>query len=527
MTRYFVFLFTLLPLTIMAQVVQVGGHYGVADPTTHRILVCLTADERDAVELPESFIIDNVDYNVQGTILPIVRLETADVDRENFKPSVLTLIDPEATNGQVITDYTVGLRHRGATATLYEKKSYAVKLDADASLLGMRNDNSWILDAMASDRSRMRNRVSTDLWLGFSRKPYYAAEEPTLVNGTRGRFVELFIADRYWGLYCLTEKVDRKQLRVKKYKDTTPRGIIYKSVSYDNMAVITDPSPSNESASWQGWEAYYPEVDKGEPFDWTPLFDLYVFLGQQAPSEDLNNHLHRRIDLPVWRDYVIFCDLIHADDNVAKNMITYYRDITEPVNIFTEKGYFDTAPAPGPLCICPWDLDGTWGRAYDGKPLEPTSNCNVSNAINYHIWTSQCDNGTSYFKRWAELRGSTFTPDGLWAFFEPYFDLFETSGAAAREVERWQDANGVHLDFNTERQYIRRWIGYRLGYLDGDYNYIDESIDLVAPETPATLLPVVTLAGRTVGTVKAVGDLSTLNLPSGLYIVGGKKVMVH
>lgn len=42
----------------------------------------------------------------------------------------------------------------------------------------MRSDNNWILDAMAVDRARMRNRVSTDLWLAFSTKPYHAAYTP-------------------------------------------------------------------------------------------------------------------------------------------------------------------------------------------------------------------------------------------------------------------------------------------------------------------------------------------------------------
>ena len=116
------------------------------------------------------------------------------------------------------------IRWRGATSLRYQKKSYAIKLkDAsgnklDASLLGMRSDNSWILDAMAVDKARISNRVSTDLWLDFSRKPYYFAQEPELVNGTHGKFVEVYLNGRYDGLYGLTEKVDRKQLKLKKYK---------------------------------------------------------------------------------------------------------------------------------------------------------------------------------------------------------------------------------------------------------------------------------------------------------------------
>lgn len=528
MLRLVATLLIVLPIAAAAQEIRVGDAYGFADNTTKRVLVSL-ADEKDAQQMPDVVNIDGEDYDVQTTTLPLVRLDHGKVDRNTFSPGNLVIVDPEAT----VSHYGVDLRYRGATALEYDKKNYALKLhdadglDLDASLLGMRSDNSWILDAMASDCSRLRNRVSTDLWLDFSRRPYYADLEPTMVNGTHGRFVEVFLADRYWGLYCLTEKVDRKQLRVKKFKDQTVRGVIYKSYKYDNMYHVTDPNPDNTSYTWQGWEASYPDNRKGEPFDWMPLYDLYTFLEQEVPSFLLIDHLHEHLDLPVWRDYVIFCDLLHADDNVAKNMITYFRDATQPATFVSEQGKDVTAPAPGPLGICPWDLDATWGRDYMRQPIDPTSNCNVSNAPNYHMWVSQLDQGKAYYTRWAELRQNTFTPDHLWAYFEPYFDLFDQSGAAARETERWQDVNGVHLDFAAERAYIRRWIGYRLGYLDGDYNYIDESIAHVMPDAPSIPLPVTTLDGRTLGHVNSTADLPALSLSSGIYIVGTRKVTIR
>lgn len=505
-----------------AQIVSVGAYSGVADATTKRVLVTLPADAAAAAnDLPETFEFQGETYTVATTSLPLVYVKQApDINRDSFTPATLTLIDPDEAGAP--HTYNSQLRYRGATAQLYTKKNYAVKLldDAgealDASLLGMRSDNSWILDAMASDNSRMRNRVSTDLWLDFSRRPYYADAEPTMTNGTHGRFVEAFVDDRYWGLYCLTEKVDRKQLRVKKFKDGTPRGIIYKSFAYDNMTIVSEPEPSNDSYVWQGWEGAYPDVRKGEPFDWKPLLDLYLFLGQEVPSFDLLDHLHQRLDIPVWRDYIIFCDLLHADDNVAKNIITYYPDITAPVTFVNEKGKTETVPAPGPLGVCPWDLDATWGRDFLRQPIEPTDNCNVSNAVNYHLWVSQFDQGKSYYTRWAELRESIFTPANLWAYFERYFDLFAASGAAARETERWNGVDGVRLDFDAEAAYIRRWIGYRLGYLDGDYDYVDTGIS--APSVNTTP-DVYTLDGRRL-------DAHSLNASShGVYIMGGRKVI--
>ena len=132
--------------------------------------------------------------------------------------------------------YNSRLRHRGATASGKSKKAYAIKLydsyegnSLDRSFFGLRSDNNWILDAMAVDRGRIRNRITTDLWNDFSADPYPKASEPTMVNGTRVHFVEVILNGEYHGLYCMTEKIDRKQLKFKNYQEAPDnvRGRLY------------------------------------------------------------------------------------------------------------------------------------------------------------------------------------------------------------------------------------------------------------------------------------------------------------
>lgn len=539
----------------MAQVVSIDDlHRGFADATTQRVLVTINPDDPTSSAIPATVNIGSSTYKVQTTTLPLIRLQHDIVSSTEFSTGRLTLLDPSAPDGSTaVSDYAVQLRYRGGTALSYTKKNYAIKLiegtpgdhhatttDAttgeplslDASLLGMRTDNSWILDAMASDVARMRNRVSTDLWLDFSTRPYYArqagadqpAVEPEMTNGTHGRFVEVFVGDRYWGLYCLTEKIDRKQLKLKKFKDGAPRGILYKSFAFDNMHVLSDPNPDNQSFTWQGWECSYPDVRKGEPIDWTPFRNLVEYFCLEIPDFDLIDHLWERIDIPLWRDYNLFIDFIHGDDNTCKNMFAYYRDITQPASLEADtlarplkpRGSTVIVPTPGPLCVCPWDLDATWGRDYKREFVDPTSNCNVSNATNFHIWLSQRDNGLSYLTRWAQLRQHTFTPQNIWPYFKRYFDLFTTSGAARRETERWEGVDGVHLDFNSEARYIRQWIADRLVYLDGDYEYYDEGVIPITPDAP-TATGAYTLDGR---------HLPDVPTTPGIYIVNGKKTIV-
>ena len=435
---------------------MVNGRQGVFDAQTGRVLVAI-ADESEAAGMPATIEKDGRIWAVTTTTLPIVSLDHGEVVSDSFQPGSMKLIHGDGT----AEEYHTLLRYRGASSLIYDKKNYAVKLtdangeDMDASLLGMRSDNSWILDAMAADMARMRNRVSTDLWLALSTRPYYANLEPSMVNGTHGEFVEVTVNGAYWGIYCLTEKVDRKQLKAKKYQGSTVRGVLYKAIAHDSLRKITEV-PKDSSATWQGWEAQYPDSSKGEPFTWQPLYSLAELLSQPEGSKEVERTLETRVDLPVWIDYCLLMDLMHATDNAKKNMFVYFRDITA---------------SDVRACICPWDMDATWGRTWRQIKEGPETNCNISNGVNFHMYTTLPDGFYRQCQRWAELRDAGMTAEYILAIFDRYFDLFERSGAAGRETERWNGINDVTIDFETEKDYIHDWVPRRIVYLDTDYGY--------------------------------------------------------
>lgn len=435
---------------------MVNGRQGVFDAQTGRVLVAI-ADESEAAGMPATIEKDGRIWTVATTTLPIVSLDHGEVVSDSFQPGSMRLIHGDGT----AEEYHTLLRYRGASTLIYDKKNYAVKLtdangeDMDASLLGMRSDNSWILDAMAVDMARMRNRVSTDLWLALSTRPYYANLEPSMVNGTHGEFVEVTVNGAYWGIYCLTEKVDRKQLKAKKYQGSTVRGVLYKAISHDSLREITEV-PKDSSATWQGWEFQYPDPSKGEPSTWQPLYSLAELLSQPEGSKEVERTLETRVDLPVWIDYCLLMDLMHATDNGKKNMFVYFRDITA---------------SDVRACICPWDMDATWGRTWRRIKEGPETNCNISNGVNFHMYATLPDGFDRQCLRWAELRDAGMTAEYILAIFDRYFDLFERSGAAGRETERWNGINDVTIDFETEKDYIHDWVPRRIVYLDSDYGY--------------------------------------------------------
>ena len=234
------------------------------------------------------------------------------------------LVSPEY--GQVAESANV--RWRGESALLYAKKSFGLKFKENGekknvALLGMRSDNNWMLDAMSFDRSRMRNRVSFELWEEYSAKPYQGEWEPAARTAISGRYVELFLNNRYQGLYCLSEKMDRKQLKLKKTKGGIVRGLLYKAIDHTALKDYSVPF-DNSSEYWNLWECTYPDLSDGEPIDWQPLQEFCYWLseGNWAEVED-------RADIPVWRDYFLFVELFFGLDNQRKNQFAYFYDVSD------------------------------------------------------------------------------------------------------------------------------------------------------------------------------------------------------
>ena len=151
--------------------------------------------------------------------LPVLRVSFKGslVSSNEYLQGSMSLTD---TDGSVI-DLPAKFKSRGATAKQYTMKpSFNMKLrdadgtEIDSTLCGLRSASSWILDAMAVDRICMRNRVAFDIWNEFSKLPYETQFDSR--NGTVGKFVEVYINNKYYGIYCLTDRINRKLLDLKK-----------------------------------------------------------------------------------------------------------------------------------------------------------------------------------------------------------------------------------------------------------------------------------------------------------------------
>ena len=413
------------------------------------------------------------------TGLPIVQLYSSETLTSEFSRAAVRVHEPEKSKAYALLN--AEMRYRGATALSYKKKSFALKVkdanwqNLDTTFMGMREDKYWILDAMAMDRSRMRNRVSTDLWNDFSTAPYFKEDERKMINGTRGKYVEVFLDDQYWGLYCMTERVDRKQLKLKKYDDSNNKikGVLYKSGQWSYSVMMgyvpnkgPDPNKTltfynNTSLTWDGYEASYPDLEDGDLFDWKPLYDVVSFVAKSSNS-DFSATVAQQVDLPVWLDYYLLMELILATDNHGKNAYLYMYDITQERK----------------LGICVWDMDGVWGIRWDRNRVAASQDYTdliVNDEHGEHnlfrrLKAGNISNFNTLKKlRYDALRFTSFTPDNLFHRFETYKNIFDLSGVADREKKRWSGIDGINIDFDNELDYIEEWVFDRCRYLNNAY----------------------------------------------------------
>ena len=506
------------------------------------------------------------------TFLPIVEIRVSTCNGTYYNKGSLRVTNPDIAGYD--STYVAKFRYRGASAQNYPKKSYAVKLidsegnSVDREYFGLRNDNNWILDAMYIDGACMRNRVSTDLWNDFATKPYHRRNgwEKKAKTGTRGRFVEVFLNGRYHGLYCMTEKMDRKQLKLKKSVDAksatetteavkdTIHGSLYKSSqwSYEvfmghDLGSTSYPKRSPrgfnnnlKQETWASYEIKYPDWEK-QKIDWGPLWNAVNFV---ATTDDyvFDEEVKNYFDYPVVRDYFLFIELMLATDNHGKNMFFFNYD---------QKAQ----KCAKMIGITPWDLDGTWGIRWNGSKTYTQAKQNFTQFITqyehgthtlfYRLFNSSKWKWFDDLKeRYAELRTKQFSEESLTNRFLDYGDLFQESGADVREQNRW---NGFHTDILGDVEYIKEWIADRLEFLDKQYSYspVVDGIQTPLAEEPLVTaeggnrcivietnkvcsVKIYTLGGQLVRTVSLDQPVTRVDaLNAGVYLVGKQKVIVR
>lgn len=447
--------------------------------------------------------------------LPLVNIivDIAKVSKTEFVRGEIEITDYQKRTDSALETvrYHCMYRIRGGYATRYEKKSFAVKLidedgaDLNANILGIREENSWILDAMAVDRTRMRNRVCFDVWNDMSQVPYETKYGNR--NGTKGVFVEVFINGIYNGLYCMTDKIDRKLLGLKKAKvnedeSVVVRGLLYKGINWNSgWNLLSYKEADVNAVTWNAWELQYPD-DYPSVDTWKPLMNLIDFCSDETTEDMFVSEYQDYFYTDNLQDYVVFTLALNVGDNGYKNTFLSVADIGMGHRYL----------------ITPWDMDMSLGGYYNGDYYDELSSLdryNYTAPFNRLIVYNIDGFREALSFRWTELCKTRLSIEYISKHLDSYVNMFELSGAWNRERQKW-NGNPVPLkeSLADEIQYVKDW--YTRNFINLCEQFGKETTGIVNTKIKKESPDIYSMDGRKINSYPR----------KGLYIINGKKVVI-
>lgn len=362
---------------------------------------------------------------------------------------------------------------RGNTSSLFDKKSYKVSLTRangskyKQSLLGMREDDDWILNAVYQDDTHIREKVAADLWNQVNDL------EDTPVYTSHMKFVEVFLNNEYRGLYCLQEPVDKKQLHLEngdilyKIKDwAEDHGkSLHPCVLESDFEKAEGTDELDSSDGWLHAQVKFPKSSLPNTI-WDPFHTYFDFVYNDLSYEDMQEQ-GVEIDWDNAAVYHLFVLLTNAEDNIWKNV---YLEAAR-----SGDGYVMRSDI--------WDLNYTFGNVFY-YPSSDTSlstrymqfNSSTATKIQhaYNLTYAyealekyDSDRAQSLLKeKYAKWRESGISADSLCKAADKCLTQLKNSGAAMREEKKWP---GYDIEDGVED--MEEWIRTRVDYLDEYFDY--------------------------------------------------------
>ena len=423
--------------------------------TAFREFELTAASIRSAEEIPFLLYTDSAyrECSLAVTTLPLLRIDSRELVANNFDENTptpteavkwsegesnapgefrkrvdqsmsLTLWDNRAGVSQHIVQSDGWIHLRGATSAGFPKVGYRVTLDSEANLLDLRMDDDWLLYTPYSDQDKIRNVFSTNLWT----ETCGTNNAFGVVNGIEYRWVELFLNDRYWGIYALGYPLDAKQLNLRDPETE----FIAKVYTWTSPELVAE-NASNPAYGYELRGALTSEQAGGAYLrirevnaHWAAA-DTYLILEET----DLLNSV----------DTLLFTRFISGSDNT----------LFESGKI---KNYFisfkNTDDGRQLLLFTPWDLDLTFGNHWNQSIVTHTSPWAVSSDDNSYVMKynpaavlerAGDEEITEMIRgRWQELRATTWSDEAIDAAIETHRAALWDSGAMIREQSTWPDA---------------------------------------------------------------------------------------
>ena len=416
-------------------------------------------------------------YSFDSTLLPLLVIDTEgqEIPNEPKIPALMNLVDNGPGNYNSASDpgngYSgrISIELRGESSLyFYPKQSYGFETQTETgennnvSLLGLPEENDWILHAPYGDKSLMRNVLSYRI---FGEMGHYAP---------RTRFVELVVNQDYKGVYILTEKVKRDKNRVDMAK-LQPEDISGNELTGGYLMRIDKVYGEPESSYWVS--PVNPPLPDYQPVTYQYFDPKYEELNeiQRAYIRNYLQEFETALIAYNFKDpfqgYRAYLDIPSFVDLMILN------EFTKDVDGFRLSHYFyKQKDSNGGKLVNgpPWDYNLTFGNSDFTEDIHQTYNWVYTLPITIYWWARVMEDG--WFRnqvrcRWDDLRETVLSNDHLYGIMDSAQSVMGPS--IPRNFERWP-VLGLYIwpnyyvgqSYDDETGYLRSWIDERLEWMD-------------------------------------------------------------
>lgn len=406
--------------------------------------------------------------------LPIVIIDTEQEIGDDPKiTGYMKVIDNGAGIRNYMTDAPndydgwIGIETRGQSTQMFPKRSFSVETrnedgsNNNVSLMGLGEENDWILNAPYTDKSLMRNAIS--LWLG-RQSGHYAS--PT-------KYCEVVLNGSYHGVYMLMEKIKVSESRVDiatltsfdiEGDELTGGYILRRDHDPEQGFTSAYATPESNGNFFPFYEYFDPkgiELSFAQKDYIRSYIESFEWSLKNTNPNDENGYLSF-VDLETFVDFSLVQELTKNVD--AYRLSTYFHK---------DKNSNDPRLKMGPI----WDFNLGFGNAdycesdlYTGWAYKETG-CSAEVPFWWDEFFSDPQFRNLYDCRWNEWRETFLSDANMETVVDSLKNLLDES--AARNFDRWPilgqyvwPNSFVGSSYTAEVEFLRIWISNRINWLD-------------------------------------------------------------
>ena len=411
--------------------------------------------------------------------LPLIIIDTygAEIPDEPRIPAYMGIIDNESGANQLSDDFNdydghITIERRGNSSQWNDKRPYRFEtVDQDGEnnnveLLGMPEENDWVLYAPWQDKTMIRNVLAYQLSNDMGR---YAS---------RTRYVELYLNGDYQGIYVLMEKIKRDNDRVNISKlnpeeiegDDLTGGYILKFDWFFTGDNIGGFQSDNDGITYN---YHYPK-----PSDIVPEQEEYIqnYIDDFENIMLSSNYADSITGYPSRMNVESFVDFILVQE-LAKNVDAYRLS----TYIYKDKDSIDNRLTAGPV----WDFNHGFGNCDYGQTWEPENwllEYNPEGGDQMSFWWELLWQDENFREkvsdRYSELRSNIFSESHIFEIIDN--SVVDMGESINRNFLKWP-VLGIYLwpnfqvfdTYEEEILYLKSWISQRLSWMDSQILQLD------------------------------------------------------